>query len=77
MALPAPVPQVLAISGDAITVQVRPVPEIPTEIIWRIERNGAIASQLSLDEFQKVLTILQAQLIQARARSLNAPKPTP
>lgn len=77
MALPAPVPQVVAISGDAITVQVRPVPDIPTEIIWRIERNGALASQLSLDEFQKVLAILQTQLAQARARSLNTPTKTP
>lgn len=69
-----PAPKVVTIPGDALTVQMRPVPGVDTDIIVHLTRNGAREERFTLEEFSQVLSQLQTLLISARARALNAPK---
>jgi hypothetical protein len=75
--VPAPIAQIVPIRGDAITVQLRALPDVPTEVVLHITRNGTREERFSLEELTKVLPLLQTLLGEARARSLNVPKKAP
>ncbi len=69
--IPLPVPKIVALTGDGIFVQTRPVVGVPNEIIVHITRNGAREERFTVQEFSDVLRILTTQLAQARANTLN------
>jgi hypothetical protein len=74
--IPPPAPKVISIPGDAITIQLRSIPGVDTEVIWHITRNGAREERFSLDEMTQVLAQSNTLLAQARSRQLNSPRKT-
>jgi len=68
---PEPVSKIYTIAGDAITVQLRPLPDHPTDIIFHLSRNGTKEEKFSIQEFTQVLQIANTLLAQARSKTLN------
>lgn len=50
----SPSPRVLSVQGDAIIVQLQPVPGVPNEVVLHIVRNGRADNRFSLAELALV-----------------------
>jgi hypothetical protein len=59
MATPFPTPNITAIHGDAVVVQVRPLVGAPNEVEMHITRNGVRETKFSLMELATVARTLQ------------------
>jgi hypothetical protein len=61
------------ISGDVITVQLRPVAGNVGEVQLLVQRNGSTESKFLLSELQQVLAVINQQMASAIHHTLNAP----
>lgn len=68
---PEPISKILSVAGDALLVQLRPLPNNPSDVVFHITRNGTTEQKFTIVELTQVLTIANTLLSQARARSLN------
>ena len=72
-----PAPKIVALDGDAITVQLRNLPGTVNEVVLHITRNGAREERFTITELAQVLTVANAQLAKARTKTLNTPDAKP
>lgn len=72
---PEPISKIVSVSGDALVVQLRPLPDQPSDVVFHVSRNGVREEKFTIGELSQVLQIMNTQLALARAHALNVKKP--